>query len=390
MKCIFCLNKAKFVQKGTQLTFCGKKCQFDYISGGQKRKIDFDPEYITIIANNADEFKIKRKLIGIVAELEDFSCLATKFYSEDLYLVFHATYSVLFDNRVKLVKLMEIADFLGFENDMLLDMYLLVYADYDLLYKNREKLGMLKYIANSLNYENIKLQNMENYLNNDNLLEYVEIVSLEHTIYIEKAAFIAFTDFEDMQNFDNEISYRFNVFNVSKNTLEIFESLTRKNLSDFNLNLKTLQELAYISIRLEFVKFYKQLTGSDYIENLEELNMDQKIELLQKKPKNIIIYNSILRFIVEFWIERFFIEDQNFLPKDIAEGLEYREGDEFEEFEYNLKPSTILMLPDNIIIDLLLYLKLEQVPNYEYFVMGFRSSHPRLWKVVSLFMKKYM
>lgn len=431
MKCFSCFKDAKFIQKGSQLSFCNKKCQFDYISAGEKRKLEYDPDYVTIIARNGTEFKIERNLVGL-AKLEEFSTIPTQYDSDDLYLLFHATYAILYENYKKLGKLMEIADFLDFQNDMILDMYLLTYADYALLYKNREKLSKLKEIAEFLKFKNNKLVEMENLLNSRNLLELVEIVSIEFQLYIEKAAFIVFTDLDDMKRFDNEISFKFNVFNVSQQTLEIFESLTRKDLFNLNLNPQTLCELVYVSVELGFKKFYGELMEYIYsryknIRNLikstslsednpfidykfkyEDLKLTQEIDFLieTKKFKVLLIYNNLLKFVVVSWIKKFFV-DQYFTAKYIADKLkysqdiyepvrEYREGDEFKVINYDLKTivpyqrKTILNLPDDIITDLLLYLKLEQVPNYEYFVMGFRSSHPRLWKVVSVFMKEDM
>jgi hypothetical protein len=221
--------------------------------------------------------------------------------------------------------------------------------------------------------------------------------------------------------------------------LEIFESLTRKKLFDLNLDPETLCELIYIAFELGFANFYVELRkySFDKYENIENLirstsllennpfleyklkyyaedeylkmiTMDRKIELLKetKKFKVIVIYNNLLRFIVRFWIKKFFI-DQYFTAKYIAIKLKYpqiiyepvtmyQEGEEFKIVNYDLTPKfpdqtkTILNLSDEIITDILLYLKLEEIPNYEYFVMGFRSSHPRLWKVVSLFMKEHM
>lgn len=398
MKCISCFKNAKFIQKGTKLSFCNKKCQFNYISAGEKRKLEIDSNYVTIIATNGTEFKIERSLIGL-ADLEEFPTLPVPFDSDDLYLLFYADYSLLYKKKEKLIKLNEIADYLDFENG--------------------------------------RLQDMEDLLNTGNFLEFVEIVSINFELYIQKAAFIVFTDFKDLiRRFDTENNVRFNVFNVSQYTLEIFESLTREDLFTLNLKPETLCELVYISVELGLREFYGQLMEYIYKnhkdikdlikstnlkndprfinynleyyttnEYLRLITMDGKVELLKEKHV-LIIYNNLLKYLVRLLIKKFFI-DQYFTAKYIADKLKYpqnvyepvrnyQEGDEFRNLEYTIESivlyqtKTILNLSDENITDLLLYLKLEEVPNYEYFVMGFRSSHPRLWKVVSLFMKQYM
>jgi hypothetical protein len=114
----------------------------------------------------------------------------------------------------------------------------------------------------------------------------------------------------------------------------------------------------------------------------------------------------LLKYICKKKFKNFFIEQefdsetiaiQLKYPRDFYEPVKvYEEGDEFINLEYDMDPlvryqtKTILDLPDDIIMDILLYLKIDEYPNFEYFVMEFRSSHPRLWKVVSLFMKEHI
>lgn len=407
MKCLSCFKNAKFVQIGTKLSFCNKKCQFDYISVGEKRKLEFDSNYVTIISNTGTEFKIERNLIGL-ADLEEYSTLTVPFESEDLYLLFYADYSLLYRKKEKLPKLNEIADFLDFQNG--------------------------------------KLQDMEDLLNTGNLLEFVELGSIEFELYVQKAAFVVFTDFMDVTTrFDTENIIRFNVFNVSQYTLEIFESLTREDLFTLNLKPVTVCELLYIALELRLNLFFENLMkyidekfdGNNLIKSTnvflfenpgkidetflnyqiphyrEEMflrlySMDGKIELLkQSKPlKVLIVYNNLLKYICKKKFKNFFIEQefdsetiaiQLKYPRDFYEPVKvYEEGDEFINLEYDMDPlvryqtKTILDLPDDIIMDILLYLKIDEYPNFEYFVMEFRSSHPRLWKVVSLFMKEHI